>query len=240
MNKMAIFVEGYTELVFVDRLIQEIASQNAIQIAWRVIRGGTNTRRTSRWIKTIQPGIKSDHYVLLYDCGGDAAVKTRMREEYENLSAAQYSRIVCIRDVYPSFLHAEIPELESSLPKYVKIKPIIVDFVLSIMEIEAWFLRECSHFPRIDPQITLPKIVATLGFNPQDEDMSLRTSPCDDLRNVYALGGKAYSKGDAQTTIDALDFAEIYLGLTEKIPYLKKHCHCIESFLAEAGPSEEE
>ena len=42
MNKMAIFVEGYSEVVFVDRLIEEIAGRNMVLIEWRKISGGTN------------------------------------------------------------------------------------------------------------------------------------------------------------------------------------------------------
>ena len=32
MNKMAIFVEGYTEVVFVDKLIREVAAENARKV----------------------------------------------------------------------------------------------------------------------------------------------------------------------------------------------------------------
>ena len=235
MNKMAIFVEGYTELVFVTKLIEEIAHRNTIQIDWRRISGGTNTRRTSRLINTVAANSDAKHYVLLFDCGGDDAVKTRMREEYDNLANAEYSNIVCIRDVFPKYERSDVPELEASLPKYVKTKPIVVDFVLSIMEIEAWFLQEHTHLQRIDPHITVEAIVAALGFNPEQDDMGLRAKPCGDLCRCYAIGGKVYSKGDAQITIDSLDFAAVYVGLVDKIPYLKKLCQIIESFLLAEG-----
>lgn len=41
MNKMAMFVEGYTEVVFVDKLIRGVAEKNAVLIQWRRIAGGT-------------------------------------------------------------------------------------------------------------------------------------------------------------------------------------------------------
>ncbi|MGA2498944.1 MAG: hypothetical protein ABSH20_14475 [Tepidisphaeraceae bacterium] len=214
-----------------DRLITEIADKNAVSIDLREIRGGTNTRRTMRQIRAADPVGSQKHFVLIYDCGGDDAVKTRMRDEYDNLAKAGYSKIVCMRDVRPKYTRAGIQELEAGLPVYVKTKPIVVDFILSIMEIEAWFLAEHTHFARIDPALTVAAIAAALGFNPEQDDMQLRTAPCDDISKCYALAGKAYVKGNARITVDALDCTCIYAGLVDKIPYLKKLCRIIESFL---------
>jgi len=40
MNKLAVFVEGYTEVVFVEKLVEEIAGQQNVLIEHRKIRGG--------------------------------------------------------------------------------------------------------------------------------------------------------------------------------------------------------
>jgi hypothetical protein len=88
---------------------------------------------------------------------------------------------------------SEIPKLELGLKTRIKTSLIPVEFILEIMEIEAWFLAETSHFPRIDAAITIPVISARLGFNPE-ADMSLRPNPCDDLDNCSRIGGKRYSK----------------------------------------------
>ena len=45
MNRLAVFVEGYTEAVFVEKLIEEIAGQNKVLIEHRKIRGGRTTPR---------------------------------------------------------------------------------------------------------------------------------------------------------------------------------------------------
>ncbi len=100
------------------------------------------------------------------------------------------------------------------------------------MEIEAWFLAEASHFPKIDPAITVAAIKAALGFDPENDDMEQRLEPATDLHNCYAIGGKAYSKGRAEDTINALDFAEIYLNSIAKFRYLKKMVQIIDDFLA--------
>jgi hypothetical protein len=155
-----------------------------------------------------------------------------MNQEYAKLAASGYSRIICIRDVYPKFTHADIPALRKALPMYIKTRPIAVDFILSIMEIEAWFLAEHTHLPKIHPSITVPNIVEILKFNPETDDMQLRPTPANDMVACYALGGATYLKGQALAAMEALDYASIYLELGEKFPDLKKLCEILEGFLA--------
>src|SRR3954465_12587270 len=98
MKKMAIFVEGATEMFFAERLVEEIAGKNAIVIEKREIRGGTNARRTTALVSASSPYTGQEFFVLIYDCGSDNAVKTRIIEEYDNLSRSGYVSIVGIRD----------------------------------------------------------------------------------------------------------------------------------------------
>ena len=70
MNKMAIFVEGYTEIVFVDKLIREVAEKNAVLIQWRRIVGGTTCTRHNLQIQAEGPHGGQEHFVVLHDCGG--------------------------------------------------------------------------------------------------------------------------------------------------------------------------
>lgn len=235
MDRLAVFVEGYTEVTFVKRLVEEVAGHKNVLIEHREIRGGgrdSGVRRTIGWVEAARPDTGQKYYVLIVDCGGDEQVKTRILEEHENLTRKGYSRIIGIRDVRPKFAYAEIARLESNLPKYIRTSLIPVEFVLAIMEIEAWFLAEATHFPRIDPAITVAAIKATLGFDPENDDMEQRLEPATDLRNCYAIGGKAYSKGRAEDTVKALDFAEIYLESVAKLRYLKILVQTIDNFLA--------
>jgi hypothetical protein len=231
MNRLAIFVEGYTEVVFVERLIEEIAGGKVL-IEQREIRGGTASKRTMRLIKATKPHTGQEYFVLLVDCGGDETVKTRIREEHETLTSKGYSEILGVRDVRPKFTHADIPKLEANLRKYIKTSLVPVQFILAIMEIEAWFLAETTHYARIDPAITPAAIKATLGFDPVNDDMELRLAPADDLNNCYAIGGKAYAKHQAKDTVAALDYALIYMALTQKFRYLARLIGTIDSFLS--------
>jgi hypothetical protein len=136
-----------------------------------------------------------------------------------------------VRDVRPDFAHADIPDLERGLPKYIKTSLIPVEFILAIMEIEAWFLAETTHFPKLDPAITVAAIKAAYGFDPENDDMEQRLAPADDLNNCYAIAGKTYQKHLAQDTVDALDYADIYLRLWRKFRYMERLIGSIVSFL---------
>ena len=232
MNRLAIFVEGYTEVVLVAKMIEEIAGQHRVLIEHRCIRGGNKARRTMRLIAAAKPNTGQEHYILLYDCGGDDLVKDRIREEHENLTKQGYSRLIGIRDVRPKFTYQDISKLEANLPRYIQTSLAPVTFILSIMEIEAWFLAEETHFQRIDPSITVQSIRARLGFDPENDDMELRPCPADDLNACYAIGGKTYVKNQAKDTIDALDYALVYIKLRGKINYLDRLITVVDQFLS--------
>ena len=231
MNRLAVFVEGYTEVTFVERLIEEIAGEHKVLIEHREIRGGATTRRTMGLIKAAKRVTGQQYFVLIVDCGGDEQVKTRILEEHQNLTDKGYSRIISIRDVRPKFTYADIPRLEANLPRYVKTALIPVQFILAIMEIEAWFLAETTHYQKIDPSITVGAIEAALGFDPQTDDMEQRAVPANDLSNCYAIGGKSYLKHKAKDTVDALDYTLIYMELCNKFRYLKQLIASIDAFL---------
>lgn len=232
MHKLAVFAEGRTEILFVEKLIEEIAGANNVLIEHRELRGGRNAPRRMKLIKASKPISGEQYFVLLIDCGGDDQVKTRILEEHENLSRSDYSKIIGIRDVRPKFTYAELPKLEAGLRKYIKTALIPVEFILAVMEIEAWFLAEFTHFSRIDPSITLERIQETLGFDPEHDDMSLRLEPVADLNACYSIGGKSYSKSEARNTVAALDYAFVYVELRERIPFLDRLATSVDRFLA--------
>ncbi len=231
MKKMAIFVEGYTEVVFVLKLILEIAGDR-VMIEHKELRGGARNARTMKTLSITKLKTDQDYFVVIFDCGGDEQVKTRINDEYSSLVKAGHSRIVGIRDIRGKFTHNDIPKLESTLPKYLKTLPIQVQFILAIMETEAWFLAETSHFPKIDPHITVEAIKEVLGFDPENDDMEQRLTPSNDLNDCYGIGGKTYEKRHVQNTVEALDFARMYLELPLKFPYLKQLVDSINEFLA--------
>lgn len=234
MRRLAIFVEGRTELLFVDRLIREIAESRKIAIQHNKIRGGGRDGKTPKSIIVLQtPSVTSDNalYVLIVDCGGEQLVAQRVREEHAYLTNKGYELVVGLRDVYPKFTQQDVPKLRHYLKYGIKTSLAPVEFLLAVMEIEAWFLAEYNHFPLIDPAITVDSIRSVLGFDPVNDHPSDRLSPASDMVAAYAIGGKAYVKGDAASTITLLDYAHVYEVLRNKIPDLSRLLDIIDRFV---------
>lgn len=234
MRRLAIFVEGYTELLFVDRLIQEIAEKSKIAIQHRKIRGGGKKSGLSKKIVELQTPVTTSRqslYFLIVDCGGDNLVAQRIREEHESLTSIGYEKILGLRDVFPAFSHADIPKLKQGLRYGVKTSLTPVQFILSVMELEAWFLAEHNHFLQIDTMLTPEVIRSNLGFDPAADDMTTRLTPAKDLVSAYNIAGKIYTKGDAKTTVDKLDYEYLYTELIERIPELRELLDAINIFI---------
>ena len=234
MRRIAFFVEGFSEMLFVEQLVTAIAGAHKVVVEQHQIKGGVRVPRSVVVVKAAAADQGQEFYVLIVDCCGDHQVKTRLLEEHENLTKAGYEKIICIRDVRPTFTREQIPQLEMGLRKYVKGSLAPVDFVLSTMEVEAWFIAEFNHFSKIDASITVEKVYKLLGFHPENDDPSLRDEPADDLRKCYALGGKTYEKSEAIRTVQSLDYAYVYTGLKDRISAIKRISDHVDAFLTPA------
>ena len=230
MRKLAIFVEGLTELGFIERLISEIAGTHNIVFEKKRIVGGATAPRQVISLEAARTSGTQKFYVLLYDCGGDHQVKPRIVEQHQSLSKSGFCSIIGLRDVRPNTSREDIPLLERNLKYGIKTSLIPVEIFLAVMEIEAWFLAESSHFEKIDPGISLARIEIALGFNPASGDMALRDEPTLDLDGVYLLGGKRYQK-PGLATIQALDYSRMYLELADKIVHFGNLVKSIDGFL---------
>lgn len=236
IKKIAIFVEGYTEVQFLDKLIQEICGKNNVIIDAKKIRGGGKSSGIPKTISSINNinatkiTNNEKYYFLIFDCGGDKSIASEILSQHESLHKNGYIKIIGIRDVRPEFTFGEIPRLEVNLRKYIKTNLIPVHYVLSVMEVEAWFLAETNHFANIDNSLNLELIKNKLGFNPEIDDLSLRETPMIDLDNCYKLVGKEYSKSNS-TTVDAIDYENLYLNTRQKFVHLNNLMNCIDEFV---------
>ena len=234
MKKMAIFVEGETELRFIDRLLQEIADEKNLQIVLeRAFGGGGRIVRTYNVVADSGSGSEKNFYIRIVNSGTDNRVGSDIRENYEALINLGFSAIIGVRDVYPLLLK-NLPSLRTGLRYRLRTKPISVDFVLGVMEIEAWFLAEHTHFPRIHPRLSASRIAAMHGFDPSVDDMQLRPNPALDIHNAYSLEGLAYQKkgSQIQRTVETLDYADMYLEHKTKFPDFAVFMRVIDQFFS--------
>lgn len=228
MKKLAIFVEGQTEQIFVRKLLEEIAGEKNIKINIMA----KDPRQIERISMTNLANNSIQYYVLIYNCCNDEALVGYISDEYTKLINDGYSKIIGLRDVYPNFTFSQIDELERRLNFSLRGKN-FAKVILAVMEIEAWFLSEWKHFAKISPSLTPTTIYEKLGFNPQTDDMEERPHPAEDLNQVYQLVGRSYQKRRKQTETIALnlDYEFLYLELVEKVHRLREFVDHINTFM---------
>jgi hypothetical protein len=232
MKKLAIFVEGQTERMFVEKLIRLMVDHKQLRIVvFRAI-GGKKTPRRIELVHQMPPGPDQAYYIEIVESRNDDRVASDVRDNYDKLVFSNFCSVIAIRDVYPVHAPDKIPELRKMLRYRLKTKPIDPRFVLGVMEIEAWFLAEYTHFARIHINLTLERIKTDLGFDPSVDDMQTRPCPHDDLHRIYQLEGLSYQKkaSQLQRTINHLDYGNIYLQLINKFPDLHTLVQALDGF----------
>lgn len=208
MRKIAIFVEGQTELLFVDRLVQELANEAGLAVELAEAWGGAT--RARRWKFLRRPTIQPHHevYVLIVNCGGDSKVKSDILERYHGLRDSGYSAVMGLRDVYGQFRYEDVPRLRRELSHGLPQTEPPVELFLAIMEIEAWFLAEHTHFPRVSADLTSDRILEKMHFDPVRDDLEQRWHPAEDLDRIYQIAGLRYTKqrSNVERTLELMDF----------------------------------
>ncbi|SHF70982.1 DUF4276 family protein [Dysgonomonas macrotermitis] len=232
MKKIAFFVEGQTEQIFVNRLVKEIIGSSNVTVIQKKISGGTNAPKRE-FVRSYSISRKPTFTALIYDCGSDNRVKSEILDNIKSLRESGYNCIVGLRDLYPLPID-ELPRLEKGLkflPYSLRELNNPFDIVIAVREVETWFLAETSHFMKIDKRLTGRFIERHLGFDPYNIDPVSREHPSEDLNRIYKLVGKSYTKKHWQVEklVSRLDFNKIRRDLRPKIPALNTLITTIES-----------
>lgn len=233
MDKMAIFVEGQTEQCFVVELVRQIAGQHRVHIdAVQAFGGGAHARRFNE-VHATRPDPTKKYYVLVCDCSNDNRVLSDIRDQYDGLIAQNFREIIGVRDVYPQPATV-IPTIRMDFATYSPQTPLQPLLVLAIMEIEAWFIAEHTHFFRLDSSLTLAALTQALGYDPSTHDVQTIPHPSEDLRKAYNLAGRSYNKSrtHVQRTVGHLDLLVYYIDLPKRLPDLQTLIDCINKFLS--------
>lgn len=212
MRKLALFVEGQTEQLFVQALVESCAAECNVQIEARRGNGGRKFKRIYMEIDAKKLGTGEDYFVLIIDSGSDEGVVSDIRDRFNDLVRLNYEMIIGLRDVRPKCSRNEIEKLQTGMETSVAaLAGIPIEFYLSIMEVEAWFLAENTHFFRIDPELTEERITGELGFFPNNKNAESREIPSADLTDIYNIVGILYDKSRlvVERVVNSLNFEDI-------------------------------
>lgn len=247
MKKIAFYVEGQTELIFINKLLVEIAGSKNIDIKPQ------NVHNNPVILKTVAQPQNPQYYALIFDCSSDSNVKPRILQDAVSLFNQGYSEIVGLIDFYSphnrtTFTFNDLSMFENELSngtlrngrRITQPLPNDTSIVIAVREIEDWFLAECNHYTCIDASLVLDEAqTASLGFNPCIDDLTIRGgSAASDLHRVYKLAGKAYldnqgnkPKKRAERTVECLDYANLYVEVRCRVPKLNELIDKIDNFL---------
>jgi len=232
MKKLAIFVEGQTELVFVEKLLLEIGNAKELSIRKEALSGGSTCPVTSTLIGEIPESTETKYKILIYSSCNDEKVLSDIKERYADLKSNGYIKIIGLRDLYPKD-YSKKDIVKRAIQSYVTREGFTnTNIVLAIMEVETWFLAETTHYNRLHPDLTLDKIKPIVDFlliSNFEQDIS---KPADLLNTIYKLVGYAYKKKEKQVqrTVNSLDYEELYINLRSIMPGLNEFISHIDDF----------
>jgi hypothetical protein len=121
-----------------------------------------------------------------------------------------FSMIIGLRDVYPQndkiehlrrYLNFGIP---ADIPTHI---------VLAVNEVEAWFLAEENHYPKIDTRLTLAAVNIIAGIDVSKDSTEIVAHPTEKLQLIYRY---TKSKNKVQRIVNAFDYANLYLNVRQR------------------------
>jgi hypothetical protein len=230
---MAIFVEGQTERIFLEKLIRELAGNRNVHIdAIQGFGGSTKFNREWKEIHAHRPEPATEYYVLLHESANGDRVLSDIRDQYQTLVNQGFRRIIGVRDVYPEPA-ADLPVIRADFQAFVPAGPVVPVLILCVMEVEAWFVAEHTHFQRMHPSLTPAVVSAGRGYDPATHDVTQIPHPSADLRLIYQTADLAYNKSrrHAERTVNELSYEETYLNVAPRVGDLNNLISQLDTFL---------
>jgi hypothetical protein len=230
MKKVAVFVEGQTEQIFVSLLLEQIFTVNELYVEIHKLQG------MFRPIKVNAQDLNTEikYFFVICDCGNNERVKTDILDNYTYLKRQQFSLVIGLRDAF-SPKNKNILDIDkfrrmlnSGLPEDIPIR-----IFLAVQEIEAWFIAEENHYQHISSDLKLELINAIAGIDISVESTESIRHPTVTLNNIYQQVGKKYSKAKyvIQNLVYSLDFTNLYLNVRNRNNSLNELLTCLDGLI---------
>jgi len=232
MKKLAIFVEGPTEEIFVEKLLLEIARQNSIVFTIKRFSGGNECVRSPKIIQTASPTRTTEYYILIYTSCNDERVVSDYKERYAGLLTSGYEMIIALRDLYP-IAYENLERVKTSINNVLISNSIPNNIHIAVREVETWFLGEYTHFEKIDGDITLDSIQSKTGYLfPLSEYEESILHPAKTLDEIYNIKGYRYLKtaNQVQRTVTHINYENLLTTVRNEMPSLNGFLNDIDLF----------
>ena len=160
-TKIAFFVEGQTERIFLVKFLSEyLGGENNFS---RVELKNHGSKGVSLLAERKYPNAL--FFVFIYDAGGDGNVVSALFDRVKNMIKEGYRFVYAIQDLYdtPRSKEQIVQDNFKRKEKQFGLK-IQLTLILAIMEIEAWFLADYDLFSRINKIATPAYIKENLNI----------------------------------------------------------------------------
>ena len=220
MMKIAIFVEGQTEDIFLDALRREYFGGAKIEIRSVVLQGDCARRIT---FATLDNACQyAEHVCLIVGASGGEAVLSRLKHNYARMRQRGFSAFFGLRDLksdaYDTWGEARVVGSVHQVVNGFKTAEDVY-FHFAKMTTEAWFLAAPSFFARINSALSIDAIERTLGMDLQDVDPETDIhNPTGVIKTILDVVGLRYgkSKNEVHRIVSRLDWAELCLVARQK------------------------
>jgi hypothetical protein len=220
MRKVAIFVEGQTELIFVRESLLRLWEYQNIQLECRTL--FTDHQYNHAEYDYINPSA-GFHFEII-NVGNDNAVVPRILSREKYLWNQGFELILGLRDMYskdyrelnsksPGKINSELIQKftdgAASTVNGKSSRPERIFIHFAIMEVEAWFLGMYQYLERHHEALTSDHLLKEIGLSLENCDPETEIyHPTTTLDSIYQLVGERYGK--SRSEIEAI------LSLVEK------------------------
>ena len=227
MNKrrLAVFVEGQTELIFVREFLKQWYYYDIERIGFDCYNLHANQFCDAEY--NYGNG-NSENYFMIVNVGNDNSVLSMILKRAQYLKNKDYQLVIGLRDMYSDqyITDAKGHRIDDHVSNRHKesVRNALsddpnrdfIDFHFAIMEIEAWFLGMYGFLCQVDNRLTDKFIMDSIGLNLDDDPEKTVFHPALELGKIYSLVGKKYDKhrSDISSIMASLSHDD-YMGLIQ-------------------------
>lgn len=205
MNKrrLAVFVEGQTELVFVREFLKQWYGCDTNVVGFVCYNLQNNEFRDAAYQ---YGGEDSENYFMLVNVGNDNSVLSKILSRLACLVNQGYQLVIGLRDMfskqYVQDAGGHVIDEKVSRKHIEIVRDVLksesngdkVDFHFAIMEVEAWLLGMHDYLLSVDKRLTGDYIKESIGVDLNADPEKTIVHPAMELGRIYSLVGKQYDK----------------------------------------------
>ena len=201
--KIAVYVEGNTELIFVREFLRKWYCYDSSKVGFSCFELRKSTSYETEYNFGSQ---ESERHYTIVNVGNDSRALSKALDNAPAHRNRDFDLIIVLRDMYSEEYRAYQKQRRVDLElneKFIKSAAYAIDrkgfegFVhcrFAIMETEAWLLGIGWFLEKIDPSMTQSFMLEHLDFNLEEDPETCIFHPAKLLKDIFVEIGSGYDK----------------------------------------------